>query len=201
MINNIPRALKDVSKQLQYHILAGDREITEYERLLYKEFAKNNPDNYLCQHYLVLDNNRYRSPISYVSQSIYGVYEGTRLKSAIAINFNTQESMQFEDVGFNLKKDLINCNYCEALNFFIDHHKRHHSFEILRNLRIFMSNDLQNKNISFVLSTCSQNVIHLYERFGWTVVKKKIINHRIKYLIKLEILPYIDLQQLSTLVS
>ncbi len=190
--------LQNPSNNLQYHILEGYAEIVEYEQLLYKEFSHHNLRSWVTRHYLAIDNNRYRSPIAYSDQSIYGVYEDSKLISAIAINFNTEQKMQFEEVGFHLKKDSIDCNYGEALNFFIDRHKRHHSFEILRNLRIFLSNDLKAKNRSFVLSTCSFNVIHLYTRFGWSMVKKKIINQRIKYLIQLEILPCADSRLLSS---
>ncbi|MCC0179561.1 hypothetical protein I4641_21620 [Waterburya agarophytonicola K14] len=79
--------------------------------------------------------------------------EDSVLISEIAISFNTERKMQLEEVGFDLKNDAIDCDYCEALNFFIDRHKHHHSFKVLRNLRIFLSNDLKAKNISFVLPT------------------------------------------------
>ena len=183
---------------LQYRILKSAAEIIEYEQLLYKEFSQNNLRSWENRHYLEIDGSRYRSPVPYSDQSIYEVYEDSRLISAIAINFNTEQRTQLEEVGFRLKRNAIDCHYCEALNFFCDRHKHHHSFEVLRNLRIFLTNDLKAKNISFVLSTCSLSVIHLYRRFGWSIVTKKIINRRIKYLIQLEILFSRDLQLLIT---
>ena len=193
-----PAIVNNPNNDLQYRILKSAAEIIEYEQLLYKEFSQNNLRSWVNRHYLKIDGSRYRSPIPYSEQSIYGVYEDSKLISAIAINFNTEREMQLEEVGFNLNRNAIDCHYCEALSFFCDRHKHHHSFEVLRNLRIFLSNDLKAKNISFVLSTCSRSVIHLYERFGWSIVTKKIIDRRIKYLIQLEILPHPDLQQLTT---
>ena len=186
---------------LESRLLKSEDEIAEYEKILYREFSRKNPDNWLCRNYLLVDGNRYRSPISYSTQSIYAVFEESRIISAIAINFDVNRKTQFEAIGFNLKKDLIDCHYCEALNFFICQQKIHNSFEIWRRLRKVVVEDLKAKKILFMLSTCSSNVLPLYLRYGCSVVKKKILNKEVKYLIKLEIIESQKSKSLSMFVS
>lgn len=151
---------------LRSDFLDSDTELIEYERVLHREFAQHNPNNWLCRNYLNIDSDRYRSKIPYSSQRIYGIYEGSQLISAMAVNFDTSHKMQLEAVGFCLNKEAIDCKYGEALNFFICQHKHYHSFEIIRKLRKAVVADLETKDIFFLLSTCSYNVLHLYTRFG-----------------------------------
>lgn len=173
----------------QCRLLKSQTELVEYERALYREFTRKNPHNWLCRNYLLIEGDRYRSPIPYSAQSIYGINQKSKLISAVAINFDTDNQMQFEAVGFNLELELTNCNYCEVLTFFIGQDKHHNYFKIIEHLKQVVITDLKARNIAFGLANCTKNLLPLYLRMGWSVVDRKMLENKTKYLIKFEILP------------
>lgn len=173
----------------QCRLLNSEAEIVEYERALYREFTRKNPDNWLCRNYLLIDKNRYRCSIPYSSQSIYGMYRETELISAVAVNFDTAHQMQFEAVGFSLEPGLTNCNYCEVLTFFISQGKQYNYFKMIEHLKQVVITDLKARNIAFGLANCTKNLLPLYLRMGWSVIDQKKLENKTKYLIKFDILP------------
>ncbi|MBE9048358.1 hypothetical protein IQ255_28890 [Pleurocapsales cyanobacterium LEGE 10410] len=168
----------------QCRLLKSETEIIEYERALYREFTRKNPHNWLCRNYLLIDGDRYRASIPYSNQSIYGIYRGTELISAVAIGFNTGCQMQFEAVGFSLEPELTNCNYCEVLTFFIAQDKHHNYFQIIKHLKQVVITDLKARNIAFGLANCTKNLLPLYLRMGWNIIEQKTLEKKTKYLIK-----------------
>ena len=175
---------------LEYRLLQSETEIAEYERALYREFTRKNPHNWLCRNYLLIENNRYRSPISYSTQSVYGIYQRGKLKSAVAINFDSSSQMQFEAVGFNFDRESVDGNFCEILTFFIcqDEDSNANYFTIIACFKRFIMAELKNKNISFALANCTHNLLPLYLKTGWTIMSQRIIGSLKKYLIKYEII-------------
>jgi hypothetical protein len=174
---------------LEYRLLQSKAEIADYERALYREFTKKNPHNWLCRNYLLIENNRYRSPISYSTQSVYGMYQREKLKSAVAINFDTNSQMQFEAVGFSFNKESVDGDFCEVLTFFIcqDDNFNANYFRLIACFKQFVVTDLRNKNISFGLANCTSNFLPLYLKTGWSITSTKTIEGVDKYLIKYNI--------------
>ena len=176
---------------LECYLLQSEAEIIEYEKALYREFTRKNPHNWLCRNYLLIENNRYKSPIPYSSQSVYGIYRESNLISAAAINFDTHRQMQFEAVGFSRDRSSIDCNFCEVLTFFIcqEKHLNFNYLKIIARLKEVILTDLKNKNISFGLANCTENLLPLYLRTGWTIASQKTLEGTTKYLIEYKITP------------
>lgn len=62
-------------------------------------------------------------------------------------------------------------------------------FQIIARFKEAVCTDLTNKNRSFGLANCTENLLPLYLRTGWSIVSQKTLEGTTKYLIEYKIIP------------
>lgn len=168
---------------INYCKVKDEYDIIEYEKALYDAFMDRNPNNWLVKNYELIDNCRFKSKIQYKDQGVYIVKKNKKIVMGIAINYNMNRLLQLEEIGFEIcKSDEI----CEGLLFFSNEKelKGENFFIIVSKLFNLAKNDFYKKKIKRVFSTCSKNLLNMYQLFDFFPIQKKITcNNEEKYLL------------------
>lgn len=170
-------------ENVTYEILdtGNENNLCEYEQGLYQAFSN---DNLLAEKYQIIGNSRLRPCIPYHDLKVFTAKYNSKIIAAVTINTNI-ERLQMEKVGFD-KPD--GSDYYEGLGLFLLSSEKINTFNLFVSLyNNLMLPYLSKKNISFIYSTCNQQLLAMYEMADWTPVKSIDWNGQTKYLIKLEV--------------
>jgi hypothetical protein len=171
---------------LIFCILKTEEDLLEYEKAVFENFTKRNPNYWITKNYKKIESNRLQSRIPYEDQIVYGVKSGNKLIAGGSINKNITRKMQLEDVGFILSNENKKDNICEALLLFIYESIEYNVFTVALGLRNYLINDLYNRGYKCVYGVCSENKKLFYTKFRFYVIEEKILNNEKKYLIKID---------------
>lgn len=169
-----------------FKLLNSDQEITDFERLLFATFSNLNPNNWLCQNYQLIDNNRYRAPFNYKYQLLFGAFSNETMVAGTALNTNTSDTMQLEKVGFNVSRQtlLSSGNFYEILNL----GSREKNLKLLHQLRQYTFSHLKQRHVDYLVTTSSNNTLPFYRRYGCTIMESKTTQTgEKKYLLRLNV--------------
>lgn len=174
---------KDILKHsIQVKKIDSVQELCAFEEALFKAFNTKNPNNWLCNNYLLIDGCKYRSTIPYEDQIIYGIIDKNVVEAAIALNHNTSQNTQIEALGFQLDHEILNLyKWGEILNLFSNLNRFSQIMELIRKCKE-IANDYR---FDFILTTSSQNMLPMYKRFGCEIIEEQMINGEMKYLLLL----------------
>lgn len=172
---------------LKEQILSTDKEIIEYERMLYKEFYMKYPHKWVANNYLLIDGDRLVPNVPYSYQKIFCVREGERIISSCAINCNTENKSQLEEKGFVLNRDLNTKGFCEILTFFIIRDKKAQHKTVFNSIFNMVSADMRRRSIFLMFATCYQNTLNFYLKKGFRTFQERQVENNKMFLIFLDI--------------
>ena len=169
----------------QLSILANEeKEIIEHEKITFQIFSQKNPDYWICKNYQEIDNSRYRSNIAYKDQIIYVAKENNKIVAAIAINVNSKNIMQFEQVGFSINQNERKKKICEVLILYGLDSLQNDFLKVFMSMGDFLGSDLRKKGFQALYATAIKKYKTFYTLFGSEVIQKNILDNQKKYLLR-----------------
>lgn len=157
----------------------NENELEDYEKKLYIAYSNH---DLVKKNHQIINNNRLRPNIPYNDLKIFIAKRNHNIIAAMTINTNT-DNLQLVNNGFTKPEGK---NFYEGLHLFMLE-KNVNTFNILTD----MFNEvvvpfLKQNNITIIYSTCSQELVGLYEMADWEVVSDIEMKEG-RYLIKLVI--------------
>lgn len=159
-------------------------DIREYERALFRAFQGT--EILTLEEIWDFDNRnkRLKTKIPYHSQEIYIARLHGGIVAGTPFNFNMNEPLQLEMVGFSIDKNRE--NICEGLGVFCLQ-VFHDTQSIGLMLKDYAMERLKEKNITVAYGTCSQRKLKGYQQLKFEVIDEKMFKGEKKYLLKREI--------------
>jgi hypothetical protein len=171
----------------EYCVLTTDDEIKEYEEGLYKAFILKNPDEWMKNNYLIIDNSRLRSKISYSSQEICAIKKDDRkIVCAASANFN-KENLQFEQIGFKLPEKYKQKKFCEGLNMYNSEPYSSKTEKIMRDFFNFIYKKAIEKNLDYMFATCTEKLKIFYLIYGYEIIDELELYGKKELFLKIDI--------------
>lgn len=140
-----------------------------FDHLLYTSFAQEK-DSWLMKNYEIDHDLKTARPgvLHYRLQSYILKFQD-RVLSGITFNFNNDDLLQIEKMGFSIPKSN-KTRSCEIIHFFSIEIPMRNAFFIGRSGIKLERSVLKSKNLEFIYATCASHILTTYIRFGWRKV-------------------------------
>ena len=163
-----------VMSSLELSILNIKREndVAQYERALCRAFSSTDIMTLGEIWDFEVPGERFRPKIPYESQEIYIAKLRGAIVAGAAINFNTEEELQLEMIGFSI--DKTQKRICEAIGVF-----NLQLFADMRpiavQLRDYSYDRLRERKIEKIYGTCSERRLRGYQLIGFEAIDELVI--------------------------
>ncbi len=159
-------------------------DIKEYERALFRAFQGT--EILTLKEIWDFDNRhkRLKTKVPYQSQVIYIARLHGGIVAGTPFNFNMNEQLQLEMVGFSIDKNQK--DICEGLGVFCLQ-VFHDATSIGLMLKDYAMEHLKERNIRTAYGTCSQRKLKGYQQLKFEVIDERMFMGEKKYLLKREV--------------
>ena len=148
-------------------MLETDEDIITYEKLLFEMFSKKNPANIIFDCFDTIEGCRLRSKIVPLSDQVYCVAEQNGvILAGMSGNLKCSGPLQLEYVGFSV--DRNGPKFVEGLTLFGAQDLGGSIFPVFDALISFIVAQLKALRVERIYSTCSKNLLTMYDLFGFT---------------------------------
>ena len=169
---------------INFKSIDSKEEYSYYEKFLFSKFLLNANINGCFSNInsASLNDRKLKNNTPFFKQKVYLAKEYDKIIAAVTINYNINEKMFIEDVGFNIKKDN---KICEALNLYLDENLGMNFIKILLKMQNDIINDLKKRKIKYLYGSCNDKLINLFKLiFDFQIIDFKYKNMEKIYLLK-----------------
>ena len=154
--------------------------VSDYERRFYQSFIQLEKQSLIRKLWDFDDGQqRLKAKIPYQEQIVFNLHDGDGVFGSIGLNVG-QKLFQFCDYGFQLPSSSTDvCRACEVLTMFSVKHRVNHArwLGICKEIFRFGFTD--------IFATSAQRPLPLYQRLGFRVIDKAIIDGETRYCIRM----------------
>ena len=160
--------------------IQSETDVVQYERALCRAFSSTDIVTLDEIWDFDITGERLKPRIPYPSQEIYIAKLRGAIIAGVAINFNLEEQLQLEMIGFSI--DKTEKHICEGIGIF--------NLQIFGGMNVialqlkdFSYNKLREKNIEKIFGTCSEKRLRGYQILDFEVIDELFFKGEKKYLL------------------
>ncbi len=158
--------------------------IEEYEKELYKAFKTTEIKTLQKIWHYDDVKKRIKTRVPYTNQEIYALSLDNKITAALTINFNMNDTLQLEMMGFSIDKSEE--GLCEGLVLF-SQRKFVGNNILIADVSKYAIQEMKNRNIKKFYGTCSKEKLRMYTLMQFEIIDKRVFRGEEKYLLVQEL--------------
>ncbi|MBN2535000.1 MAG: hypothetical protein JXB88_19115 [Spirochaetales bacterium] len=170
-----------------YFQLKSEQDIIAHELLLYDSFVNRAKHGWIYDHYYK-ENNRMKAPFPYEKQLLFGIKNNNGLRASIALNLDTENTLQLEYIGFSRNRIDTQNKFAEVLSLCATGEKvPPNAMDIIRGFNMYVIEKCKEYGLQDIYGTTFKRKKLFYHKMGFKVVDEIKNNYGKVFLLQQEL--------------